>query len=83
MPGAIQPWRNFLNVFAASPSLPIHSKRCRSRKCAERVAPARHAGRHPLFGVMILAPQNAPASIPFLPGLWIEPQEIDTEVGEV
>ena len=47
----------------------------------ERVAPPRHRGRHPLFGVMIVL-QNAPAESLSLPGLSIESEEIDTGVSK-
>jgi amino acid adenylation domain-containing protein len=47
----------------------------------EKVAPPRHRGRHPLFGVMIVL-QNAPGEPLSLPGLSIEPEEIDTGVSK-
>ncbi len=47
----------------------------------ERVAPPRHRGRHPLFGVMIVL-QNAPGEPLSLPGLSIESEEIDTGVSK-
>jgi amino acid adenylation domain-containing protein len=43
----------------------------------ERIAPPRHRGRHPLFGVMVVL-QNAPGEPLSLPGLSIAPEPIET-----
>ncbi|MGJ5178586.1 amino acid adenylation domain-containing protein [Bradyrhizobium oligotrophicum] len=47
----------------------------------ERLAPPRHRGRHPLFGVMLVL-QNLPGAPLSLPGLAIAPEEIATGVSK-
>ncbi|MGJ4952837.1 amino acid adenylation domain-containing protein [Bradyrhizobium sp. HKCCYLS20291] len=47
----------------------------------ERLAPPRHRGRHPLFGVMLVL-QNLPGEPLSLPGLAIDPEEIETGISK-